>query len=320
MTPSYHDRVDALEVLTGDRQADLAVTNGRIVDVWSGEIRDGGVAVIGETIIAAGPIDDFIGPDTELIDAEGAFLTPGLIETHLHVYESNLNPTELARILLPHGTTALPEAMYGAGTLVVDTSTLPIELKLRAREALSEKGAVLLDCPLSGTGDQARTGDVVVFSSGKAEDVARCAPVLEAFSRSHHYVGEFGAGSKMKFVANLLVAIHNVAAAEAMMLARACGLDLDQTLEVIADSAATSRMWEVRGSKMVEDEYEPGIRLNLFEKDLRIISSFARDNGAPAPLLAASVELYEQALKAGDGALDSAVVFRRYLQMSDDGS
>ena len=108
MAPSYHERVDALEVLKGDRQADLAVTNGRIVDVWSGEIRDGGVAVIGETIIAAGPIDDFIGPETELIDAEGAFLTSGLIETHLHVCESNLNPTELARILLPHGTTEAP--------------------------------------------------------------------------------------------------------------------------------------------------------------------------------------------------------------------
>jgi L-threonate 2-dehydrogenase len=78
-------------------------------------------------------------------------------------------------------------------------------------------------------------------------------------------------------------------------------------------------MWEVRGPKMVEDEYEPGIRLSLFEKDLRIISSFARDSGSPAPLLAESVRLYEQALVAGDGELDSAVVFRRYMQMGDDG-
>ncbi len=117
MGPAYPERVDAMEILTGSRKADRAVTNGQIVDVWSGEVRPGGVAITGSAIVAAGEIDDFIGPQTEVIDAGGRFLTPGLIETHLHVYESNLNPTELARILLPHGTTVLPEAMYGAGQI-----------------------------------------------------------------------------------------------------------------------------------------------------------------------------------------------------------
>ncbi len=117
MGPAYPERVDAMEILTGSRKADRAVTNGQIVDVWSGKVRPGGVAITGSTIVAAGEIDDFIGPQTEIIDAGGRFLTPGLIETHLHVYESNLNPTELARILLPHGTTVLPEAMYGAGQI-----------------------------------------------------------------------------------------------------------------------------------------------------------------------------------------------------------
>ncbi len=117
MGPAYPERVDAMEILTGSRKADRAVTNGQIVDVWSGKVRPGGVAITGSTIVAAGEIDDFIGPQTEVIDAGGRFLTPGLIETHLHVYESNLNPTELARILLPHGTTVLPEAMYGAGQI-----------------------------------------------------------------------------------------------------------------------------------------------------------------------------------------------------------
>lgn len=117
MTRPYVERVDALEVILGARTADLAVINGRIVDVWSGQIREGGIAVTGATIAAAGDVAALIGPDTEVVDAQGAFLTPGLIETHLHVYESNLNPTELARILLAHGTTALPEAMYGGGQI-----------------------------------------------------------------------------------------------------------------------------------------------------------------------------------------------------------
>ena len=117
MSRPYAERVDALEVLAGARSADLAVLNGRIVDVWSGELRHGGVACIGGTIVAVGDIDRYVDERTTTIDAAGAYLTPGLIETHLHVYESNLNPTELARLLLPHGTTALPEAMYGAGQI-----------------------------------------------------------------------------------------------------------------------------------------------------------------------------------------------------------
>jgi adenine deaminase len=117
MMRAYSERVDALEVLLGNRHADLVVAGGKIVDVWSGSIRDADVAVTSGTIVAAGDVQRFIGPRTEIVDATGRYLTPGLIETHLHVYESNLNPTEFARVVLKHGTTALPEAMYGAGQI-----------------------------------------------------------------------------------------------------------------------------------------------------------------------------------------------------------
>ena len=113
----YDGRVDALEVLLDHRAAELVVVNGQVVDVWTGDVRPGGVAVTGSTIVAAGDVDALVGPATTVIDAEGRFLTPGLIETHLHLYESNMNATEFARILLPHGTTALPEAMYGGGQI-----------------------------------------------------------------------------------------------------------------------------------------------------------------------------------------------------------
>lgn len=117
MMGSYAERVDALEVLMGARHADVAVLNGRVVDVWSGQVREGGVAVLGATIVAAGDVDRYVGERTVIVDAAGGFLTPGLIETHLHVYESNMSPTELVRVLLKHGTTALPEAMYGGGQI-----------------------------------------------------------------------------------------------------------------------------------------------------------------------------------------------------------
>src|SRR6266566_5401355 len=106
----------------------------------------------------------------------------------------------------------------GRGTIVIETSTLPIPVKESARDVLAKRGVILLDCPLSGTGAQARVKDLIVYASGDRAAYRRAVPVLQGFTRANYYVGPFGAGSKMKFVANLLVAIHNVAAAEAMVL------------------------------------------------------------------------------------------------------
>ena len=88
------------------------------------------------------------------------------------------------------------------GLLVVETSTLPIDDKQRARRVLAAAGAALLDCPLSGTGAQARTRDLAVYASGPRAAVRRCAAVFDGFARAHYYVGKFGSGSRMKFVAN----------------------------------------------------------------------------------------------------------------------
>jgi putative dehydrogenase len=129
--------------------------------------------------------------------------------------------------------------------IIVETSTLPIPVKEAARHRLGASGVTLLDCPLSGTGAQARAKDLVVYASGDRKAYTRVAPVLDGFARAHYYVGTFGAGSKMKFVANLLVAIHNVAAAEALVLAKKSGLDPALVLKVVAAGAGNSRMLEV---------------------------------------------------------------------------
>ena len=130
--------------------------------------------------------------------------------------------------------------------IVLETSTLPIADKERARKALAAKGAVLLDCPLSGTGAQAKTGDLLVYASGERAAFRRALPVLRGFSRGQHYLGRFGNGSKMKFVANLLVAIHNVSTAEAMVVGEKAGLDLGLLYRVIGDGAGASRMYPPR--------------------------------------------------------------------------
>lgn len=195
------------------------------------------------------------------------------------------------------------------GGLVIETSTLPIEAKESARRTLARAGVTLLDCPLSGTGAQARTRDLAVYASGPRAAVRRCAAVFEGIARAHYYVGAFGAGSKMKFVANLLVAIHNVSAAEAVVLGIKAGLDPALVYKVVGDGAGASRMFQVRGPLMVAGKYtDATMKVEVWQKDMAIIADFARALGCPTPLFHASAALYTAAFAAGRGGQDTASV------------
>jgi putative dehydrogenase len=193
--------------------------------------------------------------------------------------------------------------------IVVETSTLPIEEKLKARDTLKRKGVALLDCPLSGTGAQARAKDLVVYGSGERKAFEKCKPVLAAFSRSNHYLGAFGNGSKMKFVANLLVAIHNVSAAEAFALGMKAGLDPETIFKVVGDGAGTSRMFQVRGPQMVKGRYDHAtMKVQVWQKDMKIIGEFAAKLGVPTPLFNASAAIYNAAMAQGYAKEDTAAV------------
>jgi 3-hydroxyisobutyrate dehydrogenase-like beta-hydroxyacid dehydrogenase len=200
--------------------------------------------------------------------------------------------------------------------IVIETSTLPIEVKEAARKRLASTGTTLLDCPLSGTGSQARARDLVVYASGDRRAYRRVSPVLDAIARAHHHVGAFGNGSKTKFVANLLVAIHNVAAAEALVLAKKAGLDPKTTLRVVADGAGSSRMLEVRGPLMVKGNYSKALmKLGIWQKDVDIIGAFALACGASTPLFTATVPLYAEA-KRRNASEDTAAVHRVLAESS----
>jgi len=197
------------------------------------------------------------------------------------------------------------------GTIVVETSTLPIPVKEAARARLARAGVTLLDCPLSGTGAQARTRDLVVFASGPRTAYRQCAPVFAGFARRHRYTGAFGTGSKLKFIANLLVSIHNVAAAEAMVLGMKAGIAPEEVLEVMGDSAGSSRMLQVRGPLMVADRYRPATMKNaVWQKDVKIIGEFARGLACPTPLFDAASVVYVSAMAEGLAEEDTGSVCR----------
>jgi putative dehydrogenase len=193
--------------------------------------------------------------------------------------------------------------------VLLEASTMPLKTKLAVRDALAQAGAETLDCPLSGTGAQAVHKDLSVYASGDPKAYERCIPVFEGFARSHYYIGEYGMGSKMKFVANLLVAIHNVSAAEAFVLGMKAGLAPEMILKVISDGAGTSRMFEVRGPLMVAGRYEPAtMKVDVFQKDMKIITSFATQLNCPLPLLSAAAQVYTAALANGRAQQDTASV------------
>lgn len=195
------------------------------------------------------------------------------------------------------------------GAVVVETSTLPIEEKLKAFHILKKQGIALLDCPLSGTGAQAKSRDLVVLGSGERKAFEKAVPVLEGFARAHHYLGAFGNGSRMKFVANLLVAIHNVSAAEAFVLGMKAGLDPKTLYKVLGDGAGSSRMFQVRGPQMVAGRYRDAtMKVEVWQKDMKIIADFAARLGAPTPLFSASAPLYNAAMAQGHAKDDTASV------------
>ena len=195
--------------------------------------------------------------------------------------------------------------------VVAELSTFSLDDKSEAEAALRAAGHTMLDCPLSGTGSQARTKDLLVYASGDAQAINAMMPVFADFSRQAHDLGVFGNGMKMKFVANLLVAIHNVASAEAMVLGMKAGLDPAQIFKLIQAGAGNSRVFELRAPMMVEQRYDGDnltMRNSTWQKDMKVIGEYAASVGCPTPLFSASEPIYRAAISTGYADQDTGAV------------
>jgi 3-hydroxyisobutyrate dehydrogenase-like beta-hydroxyacid dehydrogenase len=194
-------------------------------------------------------------------------------------------------------------------TVVIEASTLPLEVKLELRDRCAERGITVLDCPISGTGAQAAAKDISVYASGPERAVKQCESIFAGFARSTHYCGDFGNGSKLKFIANMLVTIHNLSTAEAIVLGRRSGLDLELLYKVIRDGAGTSRMFEVRAPLMLRRDYaEATMKIDVYQKDIDIISAYATGLHCPTPLFEASKAFYSAAYALGHAKQDTAAI------------
>jgi putative dehydrogenase len=197
-----------------------------------------------------------------------------------------------------------------ASRIVVELSTLALADKLSFESILTKAGHIALDCPLSGTGAQAKNRDLVIYASGDSNAIARCKSLFADFAKQSADLGKYGNGSRMKFVANHLVAIHNVATAEAMILAERAGLDPKMVIDMVGPGAGGSRMFQMRAPMMVEGVYEPAtMKVSTWKKDMAIIAEFADDVGCATPLFTLTEPVYAQALAMGLGNQDTAAVF-----------
>ncbi len=240
-----------------------------------------------------------------LVDRGGrAARDAGEVAAHSDVLVTSL-PTAEAVVAVCH------ELAAGArpGLVVVETSTLSLATKRECHAILDAAGVTLLDCPISGTGAQALTRDLVVLGSGDEGAFARARPVLEGFARSVRHVGPFGNGTTMKLVANLLVSIHNASTAEAFALGVAAGLDPAELYATVREGAGGSVIFDKRGPLMVERSYRPATaRVSMFLKDVALVQELAASVGVATPVLDATLPLYTKAAAAGWADADAAAI------------
>jgi L-threonate 2-dehydrogenase len=185
--------------------------------------------------------------------------------------------------------------------VVIETSTLDVDDKKAARDILKAQSIVMHDCPLSGTGAQAVVKDLTVYASGSPSVIRHMAPVFEGFAKNCFDLGPFGNGMKMKLMANLLVAVHNVATAEALLLGQKWGIAPSRAVQVLSDDEC----WKT-----------PTMKVGIWQKDMALIAAALANAQVPAPLFSASVPVYNAAMALGHAEHDTASVFNVLLRMS----
>ncbi len=195
------------------------------------------------------------------------------------------------------------------GTVHLEMSTIPVDRKLRVRDAVRAAGGDLLDCPISGSPQMVAPRLATTFASGDRDSVDAVRCVLDAISGPWVYTGEFGTGASMKYVANMLLATHVAAAAEAILLARALGLDLGLVQDTLENSIASSTIWRQRGPVMVARQWIPAPGpIGTLHPILEQIAAAAAGAGLDPPVFGSAKTLFDKAMADGWAELDIAAV------------
>jgi len=187
------------------------------------------------------------------------------------------------------------------GKLVVDHSTISASATRRLAEAVAGAGATWVDAPVSGGSEGAERGTLSIMAGGDADDVERARPLMESYGTSITHVGPIGAGQMVKQVNQVLVVVNGLAVSEALLLAKAGGLDLDATIEAVKGGGAGSWMLANRGPQIVDRDWRPGFTIDLQQKDLRLVLESADELAVPLPATSLVFQLYRALQRRGLG-------------------
>lgn len=206
------------------------------------------------------------------------------------------------------GNAGISEA--GVGDLhVYDTTTGPPADAVEFAAALSQYDVSYSDSTVSGNGEVAGRGELVVMMGGSEESYQLGSPIFDAIGRSHHHVGPVGSGARMKLIVNHILSINRLAVAEGLVVAELGGLDLAKTLEILLDSLAYSKAMELWGERMIAGDHEiPFARLKQSHKDSRLINQHGQDLGAPVDLVRVVLAALAQGEAEGLAEYDNSAV------------
>jgi 3-hydroxyisobutyrate dehydrogenase-like beta-hydroxyacid dehydrogenase len=194
------------------------------------------------------------------------------------------------------------------GCTLIQMSTISPELTRRLAKAVMAKGLGFLDAPMSGTSAMVERGDCTIFVAGDRTRADSCQGVFDAIAKKTHYVGNAGMASLAKLATNLLVGLNTAALAEALVLGAKGGLAPAVLLECLKDSAAASKMVDVRGPLMASHRFDPQMKIDLFLKDFKLMIEEGLRLGVPLPLTSVAQQLATASAVAGRGEQDLAAI------------
>ncbi len=206
---------------------------------------------------------------------------------------------------------ALP--LVQAGTLVIDTTTGAPTDAIEISELLKKRSASYLDATIAGSSEQVRQREAVAMVGGPIESYQSALPLLNCFTHQQFHTGTNGSGSTVKLIVNLVLGLNRLVLAEGLSLAASCGVDLSMVLEILKSGAAYSRVMDVKGEKMIREEFSPPqARLDQHWKDVRLILELGRQHQQALPLSELHERILEQASNLGCGSLDNSSVIKVY--------
>ena len=201
------------------------------------------------------------------------------------------------------------------GAVVLSCATVSPEFAREMEAACHARDVLYLDAPISGGAVKAAAGKLSVLASGTPAAFDAAKPVLDAMAETVFRLGDVaGPGSAMKVINQLLAGVHIAAAAEAITFGVSQGVSPQQTVEVISQCAGTSWMFENRGPHIASGDYTPHSAVEIFVKDLGIVSDIARVARFPAPLAAAALQQFLAASGMGHGREDDSAVAKVYAR------